>query len=234
MDLLKKMNHSNPLIFIRGVRFEDLIAIVDFLYTGEANVLEEELETFLSLAHDLQLKGLSGSRNASANGAAVPESGSDPTDNGATPMSEWNSNKANNGAMSMSESDSTATLKSERKSKPPTRKKPNSKEVGELGNDKDTAENLSEEPIDENVKVKVENLDEQIRSLMGRSEVNIDSSGRTASICKVCGKEGQWPNIRNHIEANHIDGISHTCNLCGKTSRSRHGLILHNYKYHHK
>ena len=48
----------HPLIFMRGVKSEVLKAMVDFFYRGEANVFEENLEFFLALAAELQLKGL--------------------------------------------------------------------------------------------------------------------------------------------------------------------------------
>ena len=41
-----------------GVKYEDLEAIIDFLYTGEANVSKENLDHFLSVAEDLKLNGL--------------------------------------------------------------------------------------------------------------------------------------------------------------------------------
>ena len=43
---------------------EDLVAIMDFLYNGEANVFQESLDAFLALAEELKLKGLSGSAEA--------------------------------------------------------------------------------------------------------------------------------------------------------------------------
>ena len=46
---------------MRGVRSEDLLALVDFLYFGEANVCQDDLESFLAIAEVLQLKGLMGS-----------------------------------------------------------------------------------------------------------------------------------------------------------------------------
>ena len=60
-DILKKNKHTHPLIYIRGLKFEDLLAIMDFLYFGEANVLQENLDSFLALAEELRLKGLTGS-----------------------------------------------------------------------------------------------------------------------------------------------------------------------------
>ena len=56
-----------------------------------------------------------------------------------------------------------------------------------------------------------------------------------AYACNECGKEGQWANIKTHIESNHITGnISHSCDICGKISRSRNGLRLHKAKEHFK
>jgi len=40
---------------------EDLVAMIDFLYFGEANVYQENLDSFLAVAEELQLKGLMGS-----------------------------------------------------------------------------------------------------------------------------------------------------------------------------
>ena len=38
--------------------------------------------------------------------------------------------------------------------------------------------------------------------------------------------------IKDHIEANHIEGIVIPCNLCDKTFRSRNALRLHNRLHH--
>ena len=55
--LLGKNAHTHPMIYMRGVKSENLEAILDFLYCGEANVLQENLETFLILAEELEMKG---------------------------------------------------------------------------------------------------------------------------------------------------------------------------------
>ena len=59
--ILQKNKHTHPLIYMRGVRSDTLTALVDFLYYGEANVYQEDLDTFLAIAEELQLKGLQGS-----------------------------------------------------------------------------------------------------------------------------------------------------------------------------
>ena len=43
---------------MKGMKCDDLTAIVDFLYFGEANVYQENLGSFLAIAEELYLKGL--------------------------------------------------------------------------------------------------------------------------------------------------------------------------------
>ena len=74
MDILKRSKHPHPLIYMRGLKSEDLLAIVDFLYFGEANVFQENLDTFLALAEELQLKGLTGADNSGKAKEAQAES----------------------------------------------------------------------------------------------------------------------------------------------------------------
>ena len=78
MEILKKNKHPHPLIYMRGLKAEALVAMVDFLYYGEANVNQESLDVFLGLAEELKLKGLTGSSTESSmqefsNQAFVPE-----------------------------------------------------------------------------------------------------------------------------------------------------------------
>ena len=67
-SLLQRNKHPHPLIYMRGLKSKDLVAMIDFLYHGEANVYQESLDSFLAIAEDLQLKGLHGNQTE-----AVPE-----------------------------------------------------------------------------------------------------------------------------------------------------------------
>ena len=61
--ILKGIKHNHPLVYMKGMKSDDLTAIVDFLYYGEANVYQENLDSFLAIAEELQLKGLEGSKD---------------------------------------------------------------------------------------------------------------------------------------------------------------------------
>ena len=56
LNLLKRNKHPHPLIYMKGIKSEDLLAIVDFLYFGEANIYQENLDSFLAIAEELQPK----------------------------------------------------------------------------------------------------------------------------------------------------------------------------------
>ena len=56
--ILKKIKYPHPTIFMGGVRAKDLLSIVDFMYYGEAIIHQENLNDFLSLAEQIELKGL--------------------------------------------------------------------------------------------------------------------------------------------------------------------------------
>ena len=56
--VLKGNKHPHPMMYIRGWKAKNLSAIMDFIYNGEANIFQEDLDAFLTLAEDLQLKGL--------------------------------------------------------------------------------------------------------------------------------------------------------------------------------
>ena len=55
---MRKNRHPHPLVYMRALKSEDLMAIMDFLYFGEANIFQENLDSFLALAEELKLKGL--------------------------------------------------------------------------------------------------------------------------------------------------------------------------------
>merc|ERR1711936_1107159 len=56
--ILQKNKHPHPLIYLRGFQSQDLLAVLDYLYFGEANVFQESLDSFLAIAEELKLKGL--------------------------------------------------------------------------------------------------------------------------------------------------------------------------------
>ena len=197
-SLLNTKKLQQPLIYMRGMKFEELSAMLDFLYCGEANVYQEQLDSFLALAKELKLQGLT----EEIEGLAYSE-----TRVSSTPIKEEYFQQ-NEESTPREKLDSTAF------------------------------ENEAEDPIStaEHNPVSKESheLDQQIKSMILSSKNFITNHGRRrkAFLCKVCGKEMRYADLKRHIEANHLKGVSHSCDVCGKISRSRDGLRVHIYKKH--
>ena len=209
--LLSKNKHPHPLIYMRGLKSEDLVAIVDFLYFGEANVYQENIDSFLAIAEELNLKGLTGNGYNVEKEESVMSSGGEEALN----------------------------LKKRQKPKPEHHKAQESKPFkGETDFYEESTEtalavpNFAVSTVDIN---EIKMLDEQVRSTMTKSQNTIPNGpnlSKKAEMCTVCGKEGRSSNIKDHIEANHLEGVSLPCNYCQKTFRSRNALRQHNTEKH--
>merc|ERR1712126_527838 len=53
-----KNPYHHPLVCLSGVSSEDLNSIIDYMYNGEVNIYQEELDRFLNVAQRLKLEGL--------------------------------------------------------------------------------------------------------------------------------------------------------------------------------
>merc|ERR1712142_177440 len=57
--VLKNNPHKHPLIYLKGVEFLNLQSIVKFMYLGQAEVEQNNLEDFMDVAQELEISGLS-------------------------------------------------------------------------------------------------------------------------------------------------------------------------------
>jgi len=65
---------QNILIYLRGVRHADLVSVLEFMYCGSVNVAQEDLNSFLAVAEDLKVKGLTQNSNGKDQKRAGPAS----------------------------------------------------------------------------------------------------------------------------------------------------------------
>merc|ERR1712129_243238 len=196
LNLLRRIKHSHPLIYMRGMKSEDLVAMIDFLYFGEANLCQENLDSFLAVAEELQLKGLMGS-GAEKEDEEVHDK---PTMTKKVPKQGEQSNFT--------------------KQEIQTPDLPCS--VDKVESSPPLEETVA--VTDFTMAADLQDLDDKIKSMIMFSENHLGGSQGRARICKVCDKERTLTNITNHIEVNHITGFFHICNICGATSRSKRAL----------
>jgi hypothetical protein len=55
---VRRNPHQHPLLYLKGVKYTDLQSVLNFMYHGEVNVAQDELNSFLAVAEDLRVKGL--------------------------------------------------------------------------------------------------------------------------------------------------------------------------------
>ena len=195
MGIVKQNKHPHPLIYMRGVKFEDLLAIADFLYLGETNVFQDNLDTFLSLAGELKLKGLASDDRHKEN-----------VENG------------------------VENPQKQRKVEKKILHQNFPKLEDDIEPQFETRVAIADKTV---VNVELDQLDEQISTMIDLTD-KLDHLKRKLAKCNICGYEAPRSFVVRHIEANHITGVSHPCEICGKIARSRNALRTHMYSKHKK
>ena len=57
-SILKKNSHSHPLLYLSGVDSKSLGFVLDYIYQGEVQIYQDELDRFLDAAQKLKVEGL--------------------------------------------------------------------------------------------------------------------------------------------------------------------------------
>ena len=55
--LRRTKNHQNLLLYLKGVSAKEMESVLNFMYHGEVSVAQNDLNSFLQVAEDLQVKG---------------------------------------------------------------------------------------------------------------------------------------------------------------------------------
>ena len=203
--LLKRNQHTHPLIYMRKVKSEDLLALIDFLYLGEATVEQENLDSFLLLGADLQLEGLMDQKSG---GNFILEEGKSM----AKPSQKFEDKIEENFANVEDPINIGTTFVGVKAEKIDIVGK-NEEDVSFIG---------------------LEHLTETVKSMMQKSLnlEELEKRGQRAYSCKVCGKEGDRKNIKFHVERYHLGKFSVSCDVCSEKSNSSKALRSHIVKYH--
>jgi len=96
-EILLQNPNPSPLIYLKGIDFKDLEAIVKYMYLGHTSVAESRLESFLASSQELEVEGLllgndEEKSKASRSGFQSDESRNDTTEETSKYSSEQTSN----------------------------------------------------------------------------------------------------------------------------------------------
>jgi len=250
-SILKKNPHQHPLLYLKGVKFKELVSVLNFMYMGEVNVAQEELNSFLSVAEELRVKGLtqnnadaatSHSKSEKSGRVRDPpperEQGPPPKKSRPAPPPVHNAVPVSTASIPDDDIQEVVPVKSE------------PREVVSIGRD------INQDYDNTNQQGTVAIQDYQVQEdgydyegyEEGYDDGSYDTSGMQAGAadgnkedilrlmvslgggkwrCLACGFVSKSTNVKYHIESKHIESPGHICQHCNNFFRSRNALNTH-------
>jgi len=254
-DVLRRNPHSHPLLYLKGVKYKELLSVLNFMYQGEVNVAQEELNQFLAVAEDLRVKGLTQGNSSSdskpkseAKPRSVPVELPPPKRQRTAPAPAVSSASFHH--QDDDEIQEVVPVKSEPAGAD------NSGYVADEGGQQGTValeDAYNEEGydygqygeggyddgsgmIDPNTGMPLEGADGNKESLREaiRSCIYREQSG--GYCCTQCDFSSPYQaTLTNHVEAKHMRNMAqYYCSICDKHFSTNNALKCHNYRNHSK
>ncbi|XP_023319829.1 broad-complex core protein isoforms 1/2/3/4/5 isoform X9 [Eurytemora carolleeae] len=243
--ILKRNKHEHPLLYLKGVKYSDLVSVLNFMYHGEVNVAQEDLNTFLAVAEDLKVKGLTQSDSSNNTSApAVKSKSREPPESSIPPPSKKiRPNPTTSTPLPAVYKDDDIQEVTPVKTEPQLSTDNNvmapvdhygggelvdadygedygDYEGGYEGNYDGTIGDQNSSTADGNKEVEV---------YMKMVEVNGSESWQCLVCSKVCKRKYI---LKDHVESLHLNTMTHTCVYCAKNYLTRNSLQNHMSTYH--
>jgi len=244
--ILKKNNHTHPLLYLKGIKYQQLVSVITFMYHGEVSVAQEELNGFLLVAEDLRVKGLTqDEKNKKEKEERTRKSDERKAPLHVHSLASERSSQYQNGQdddieevmpVKTEPMDNMTTHIDVNPSNHTTALVENSESTAiygdQLGEFDEYSGMAGEEYVQGNEAVSQDSstLDEMISGMM----TNIrDDSGMILWLCQVCSLTMKKKhNMKRHVEGFHVSGFTHSCDICGSQHRTKAALESHKYSKH--
>jgi len=250
-NILRKNSHQHPLLYLKGVKYKELISVLNFMYQGEVNVAQDDLNSFLAVAEDLRVKGLtqgSGSADSASKQKSEPSKYPPPARPRESQMpSEPPSKKSRAAPPEVPSYDDdiqeVLPVKSEPGAAPTAgashydsqdqnqvaleEQYDESYDYGQYGEAYDDGSGM----IDPNTGLPLQTADgnKDIDDLLSQ---NMIKGNEGLWFCKKCQYQSKnSSHVKNHIEARHLDNKYH-CDYCSTICPSKHALTMHLHRKH--
>jgi len=237
-NVLKRNPHQHPLLYLKGVKYRELLAVLNFMYQGEVNVAQDDLNCFLSVAEELKVKGLT---QGSSDSQSQPRQSAEPKTESFKPdkKSRGGPVQSVQSVQSVEEDDiqEVTPVKSEPVAAVEPHYDPIDPQAGAVALDDTYQEETYDYEAYDDVAGALDpntglpyadgnkDFDSEIRSRMENL-----GSGRWQ--CKECFYISQSCNVKKHIESKHLIPQDYSCVHCGQVLRGRHAYNNHLYIAH--
>ena len=201
--------HTNPLLYLSGVSSVNLGFILDYIYHGEVNLFQEQLDSFLESAQKLEIEGLLGDNTDQEQEDTLWQNDNDNFD---VFQKQDAKNTDNHDYQQSVDGNKSLARVGENDTKPRhyNRGLSSSTQVARFYVASMTAEEIEKKKNELYQKV------DNVWSCMACSYTTTNRSS--------C-------DIKKHVET-HLDGLCYTCTLCNKEFRSENSLLNHKYRMH--
>jgi len=233
--VFKQNPHNHPLLYLKDIQFDHLQSVLNFMYHGEVNVAQEDLNNFLAVAEELKIKGLTQNGSEESKKQTKEESRSHsqapPASLPRPPPMKLARTQAPvpTPTPTIIDDDEIQEVGMEVKSEPGSMTG-NMGVVQEYeGDQSGTVENVEYEEgydygyagADAYAGQELEQDKEQLfERLVVRTEFGF--------LCVSCNQTfSQKGNAKTHIEARHLKSEGVTCSFCGFVSKTRDSLRKH-------
>ena len=222
-QVLSQYQQPNPLIYLKGVNKNDFLTLMDFIYTGKTEVLEENIKRFMDTANELKIMGL------------ITTEDSEPSVKSTKPRKKRGKRRTKS-KKSKTKPKQTEETEDQLSSLSPAVAQ---EEAGPLEDQIDYNPQAEDYEPDNDFTLDGDNKDEvkfilelQIEKKLTR--IFDDDNACIMHKCLDCDKLFRTKQKARYHAETHIQGFSHSCNLCGRTAKTRQSLDVHRYKAHSK
>ena len=252
-SILNGSKHSHPLIYMRGIKGKYLKSVVDFIYHGQVNIEQEDLNDFLQIAEDLELKGLTSVNSEPYDPPIVETKQKAPPSKPKITKAEENIDphivETKEKATKITKAEENIDTHIEDTKEKVTMSKPKitkeDKSINTVANQATVEQSPNDSmeimPDEHMINLFDDSISTEAKFSVSFKDANPELDLMIASMLEYengqwkCGKCGTTKKdktrVKRHIET-HIDGIYHPCGHCDKSLKTRNALQAHIYKNH--
>jgi len=250
-SILSRNPHQNPLLYLKDIKCDDMRSVLDFMYYGEVSIAQEGLNSFLQVAEELQVKGLT-QKSSEKEGGVEKKNNSEvckpspPRNFKKYPATTTSVNSCSSKYLGYTKDQTeqqdrvSTNIKTEVAESAPA-PKDNSQCIAQYG-DEEYEEDDYTNYDDGSYGVESQTIDYSLTGTTGTEDLNqyvIDESNELVKeyTCALCHTfKAKLPSkVKNHLEAIHFPGVFlYNCDICGKTLKGRNALNIHKSTMHSK
>jgi len=252
--VLRRNPHAHPLLYLKGVKFSDLQSVLNFMYHGEVNVAQEELNSFLAVAEELRVKGLTQNNQGGSSGASSKKDSfsTAPRPQAAAPRipdpvpppkkprpaaAPSYSGHDDDDIQEVIPTVKTEPLQAAAVASEPYQQQEQSGQLQQvddgMGYDEEGYEDYGQYGAEGGYEGTLVDADGNKGSLEALTRQNCTKEAQGYS-CNFCGRpRNDFSAMKLHMEACHFPSYEgHTCDICQKHCKTSHALACHKSRYH--